>query len=69
VLGLKACTTTAQPSALLYKNRNTGNTVAKLGPHRPWVADLKQYISVYSLDPNFSTLEAILGVCGPERAG
>lgn len=40
----------------------------KLGPRRLWEADLKQYMSVYSLGPNFSTLDALPGVHGPERS-
>lgn len=47
---------------------HTGNTVMELGPRRLWEADLKQYMSVYSLGPNFSTLDALPGVHGPERS-
>lgn len=39
----------------------------ELGPRRLWEADLKQYMSVYSLGPNFSTLDALPGVHRPER--
>ena len=32
---------------------------------QPWLGVQKHKISVYSLSPNFSTPEILLGICGP----